>query len=308
MTFLFLLIVCFLSHGEGFSPETLVKVPTGYCAIGSLKINDLVVCYDAKTDRQHVRPIISISRIKRISYITYFSSSAVNIGHNQLIYISSLKKWVPIQEIFECEYTSRQTDITRIIPSSVEELIVLCVADFHNFYITEYNALVHNFVPIVFVATATESIIPLIVSSGVLATCMTYLGIDAFREHKKKKQIEHNKNDNEFRLASGGAGRPPDDPNDAFKNNDNERFNRRDPDHHITNKEAREVATQLGYVQVKNPPFNTHGQLAFKKGTLYITPDNTSHKGGYWKLVQVIGNTVTRLGTYDQSLKRKIGA
>lgn len=306
MIFLINFLLCILIKGEGFAPQTLVKVPHGYCTIQSLQVNDLVVCHDIKTGKNYTRPITAIKKTKQNSYFVRFNTCWAISGHDQLIYIPILEQWITIQQLLDQNFLSKQTFIKKVLPFKSETLISLTVAEHHNFYITTDDILVHN-VPVIFVAVAAESILPLIISSGAFTGVIAYLGIEAFREHKKKKKIEHNNDENEPRAAAGGAGRPPDDPNDPYKNKDKERFNRRDPDHHITNKEAREVAKELGYWEVKNPPFNTHGALAFKKGFLYITADNTAHKGGYWKLVKVIGTTVTRLGTYDKSLKTKFG-
>ena len=56
-------------------------------------------------------------------------------------------------------------------------------------------------------------------------------------------------------------------------------------------------AAELGFTKrVKDPPFNSHGQPVFQKGSQYITPDADSHIGGVWKLFRKDG---TRLGTLD---------
>ncbi len=74
----------------------------------------------------------------------------------------------------------------------------------------------------------------------------------------------------------------------------------KDPSDIMTNKEAREAAKKLGFdKEVKNPPFNSHGELVFTNGKLYITPDREAHnvsKG--WKMYQ----KKIRLGTYDKNL------
>jgi hypothetical protein len=297
-------LLCIFIHGEGFAPQTLVKTPYGYCAIESLQVNELVVCCDVQTNTNYVRPITTIEKNKQIAYVTFFASGFAIIGDDQLIYIPILEKWIPIQEFLDNEWLLQQTIIKKVLPFKSETLISLSIADFHNFYVTIDDILVHN-APVVFIATAAaESLIPLIVSSGTFGAVATYLGIEAFREHRKKKKIEHIKDENEPRAAAGGAGRPPDDPNDPYKNKDTERFTRRDPDHHITNKEAREVAKQLGYWEVKNPPFATKN-IVFYNGIQYISPDIDGHSGGFWKVLEKYKGK--RIATYDKLLRVRIG-
>ncbi len=72
----------------------------------------------------------------------------------------------------------------------------------------------------------------------------------------------------------------------------------------LTNEEARRIAKKLGYVEDKNPPFNSHNRLAFRKGNDWITPDKDGHKGGAWKRYF----KDRRLGTYNIDLTEMIGS
>ncbi len=301
-----LIILCPFLLSEGFAPSTLIKTPRGYQPIGTLQVDDEVICYDIKTGKNYSRPITAIKKSKSISYFVRFSSTFAIIGHDQLIYFPTLAQWIPIQKFLDDAYLRQQTLIRRILPFKSEVLISLSVDEYHNFYVTEDDILVHN-APAVFIVTAAETIIQTIISGATFTSVLTYLGIEAFREHKKEKRNRNNYKNKPTIIGSGGAGRPPEDPNDPYFNKDKNRFQRRDPNHHITNKEAREVANELGYIEVKNPPFDTHGELAFKKGSFYITPDNTCHSGGYWKLIQMIGTKDKRIGTYDKYLTIQIG-
>lgn len=53
----------------------------------------------------------------------------------------------------------------------------------------------------------------------------------------------------------------------------------------LTNKEARKKAKEWGYVEDRNPPFNSHNKPAFKdpKRNVWISPDADGHNGGVWK-------------------------
>ncbi|MBA3954791.1 hypothetical protein H0X48_05735 [Candidatus Dependentiae bacterium] len=72
----------------------------------------------------------------------------------------------------------------------------------------------------------------------------------------------------------------------------------------LNNKEARELAKELGFTEDKNPPFNTHRGLAFTDGKIFITPDKDGHKGGVWKVMERSGD---RLYTCDALLKNILG-
>jgi len=72
----------------------------------------------------------------------------------------------------------------------------------------------------------------------------------------------------------------------------------------ITNKQALEVAQQLGF---KKTSFYSHGKSIFQKGNQFITIDADSHNGGFWKMANSVENLLskkTRLGTYDKNLNR----
>ena len=72
----------------------------------------------------------------------------------------------------------------------------------------------------------------------------------------------------------------------------------------ITNKQALEVAQQLGF---KKTNFYSHGKSIFQKGNQFITIDGDSHNGGFWKMansVENLSSKKTRLGTYDKNLNR----
>ena len=68
------------------------------------------------------------------------------------------------------------------------------------------------------------------------------------------------------------------------------------PTRPLTNNEAREKAKEWGFQEDRNPPFNSHGRPAFKKGQRWITPDRDGHNGGEWK--EFLGKN--RIGTLDK--------
>jgi RHS repeat-associated protein len=73
----------------------------------------------------------------------------------------------------------------------------------------------------------------------------------------------------------------------------------------LTNAEARAAAKTLGFKEVSDAPFDSHGQLVFQRGSRYISADADVHSGGKaWKMFDRAGN---RLGTFTEDLKVKLG-
>ena len=73
-----------------------------------------------------------------------------------------------------------------------------------------------------------------------------------------------------------------------------------------TRKETIQIAEAINFIKTN---YRSHGQLVFKKGNRYITPDVDGHNGGVWKMadsVKNLGSKKTRLGTFDINLN-KIG-
>ena len=69
----------------------------------------------------------------------------------------------------------------------------------------------------------------------------------------------------------------------------------------------RKVTTQIpdGYKKVKG--HHPHGADVFYNGKQYITPDKDNHNGGMWKMAKKLKDLFhrnTRMGTYDENLKR----
>jgi len=71
-----------------------------------------------------------------------------------------------------------------------------------------------------------------------------------------------------------------------------------------SNAEAREQAQQLGYSETNDYPFDSHGQLVFRKGGEYISPDWDQHRGRGWKVFDRRGR---RIATKDWNLDNRLG-
>ena len=74
-----------------------------------------------------------------------------------------------------------------------------------------------------------------------------------------------------------------------------------------TTKEAVLAAKELGFVKISE---TVKGQAVFRSGSRYITRDIDGHINGAWKMADSVKNLSsksTRLGTYDATLKVKMG-
>lgn len=74
-----------------------------------------------------------------------------------------------------------------------------------------------------------------------------------------------------------------------------------------TTRQATAAAKAMGFSKTNA---TVKGEAVFKRGSDYITRDNTGHNGGAWKMadsVKALGSKDTRVGTYSADLKKRIG-
>ena len=80
-------------------------------------------------------------------------------------------------------------------------------------------------------------------------------------------------------------------------------FDSRNDSQPLTNSQAKDLASELGFKKVRDIPFNSHGKAVFTNGKQYITPDRDGHNGGVWKVFDRKGR---RVGTYNKDLSERI--
>ena len=69
-------------------------------------------------------------------------------------------------------------------------------------------------------------------------------------------------------------------------------------------KKAERLAKEMGFKEIKDYKFDSHGEKVFRKGNIEISLDKESHNGGFWKIF--LKKTNNRLGTYNETLNIKI--
>ena len=69
----------------------------------------------------------------------------------------------------------------------------------------------------------------------------------------------------------------------------------------LTNKEVTKEAEKMG---MKPTKYRIHGKVVYKKGNNYYSYDNTSHKGGMWKVFKMKNNKLYRICTVNRTLEK----
>jgi Novel toxin 21 len=283
---LFVLFNVIQNCAEGFAAGTLVKVPNGYVKIEDVKVGELVICWD-DTQQFVARPIFFITkkRVSRYACIV-IDDETIKLSGKQKLYNMASRSWTTVRDLKNMLVKLRNEPI---------DLYMLSVEEYHNFFVSKADICAHNFIP------AIVAGISFLFGSGIeiagvscgLASLGTYLG---YRWHKNKHGSI------EVGQVSFGGGMMPEDPDDEKKR---KRDQARNDYRFLTNKEARKLADEMGYKEIKSHPCgDTRNKPVFTNGKNYISPDVDGHNGGMWKL---FGRSGERIGTYNIDLTVKIG-
>ena len=274
-----IILVAFAIHisiqGEGFLAGTVVNTPCGCKTIESLQIQDPITSLHNNSVK--TTEIATIKHVLLKSYLEIaVGNEIINVALDHKFYLPIKNKWVEAQQLINgdvllCAHNQTiQIDTIEFIDHAVIAYS-LSVNKYHTFFISSHNILVHNFAfPLVSWAIG-ESFVwgPSLLGIGCGLVKGLIVWIFNKNNHSNSTSII---NDNDYQINH----------TIDYKG--------------LTNKEARKQAAEWGYVEDKNPPFNSHGNPAFRKGKIWITPDADGHNGGVWKKF----NNKKRLATLDK--------
>lgn len=324
-----------LKRQEGLFGTTKVKTQTGHCAIEELRVGDLVACYDFKNKKEIYNPITYADRLHLTNHIQIIINDEVlQVAPEHKFYIHSTNSWVKAKDLIE------NSDLRLLLDPGIQDVkqvaeeldvIRISVNNQQNYYITNNNLLVHNFlfldVSILWgigegieitwaalgptVTAAATGLIYWIASKFCHVDKIHHANKAAYAEIRHevwtKKDDIYFKAENNIQKPqpspknnSGGPGQPNKDP---------EKDNDRKQHQHITNKEADQAAKELGFKKT-NLYTKTGNRPIYKKGNKYISADRNGHNGGFWKMANSAENLdkrTTRIGTYNRSLDFRIG-
>jgi hypothetical protein len=274
-------------HAEGFLAGTLVKVPHGYTKIENVQVGDDVVCLD--DEKKLAEGVITYVGKKPVSHYVrvQFGGESVEIACDQLFWNAENDVWIDASSL----------SMAGILVKENVDAYLIGVAQYHNFLVTKADICVHNFFPPVIVALSVafgSGTIEIASVSAGFAGLGAFLG---YKWHKKDKEKHKFVAEPQFY----GNGMMPEDPEEEKKRKRDEARNNYES---LNNQEAKKLAEKMGFRIDKNPPFQSHGKIVFRKGNTYISADRAGHKGGVWK---VFRRGEGRLGSWNVDLTKRIG-
>lgn len=286
--FLFIIFALFFVNqccAEGFAKGTLVKVPLGYTKIEDLRLGDYLLCY--YSDENIVEgKIVSVIKKTIDEYVqVVVGQHNICIACDQQMYDECSGEWIVAQLLKNGDILAGHTVAVELVKEPID-VYLLSVAQHHNFFVTKLDICAHNFFPPLVLVISAAFGLGAVEIAGIsfgFAGLGTFLG---YQWHKKSKQKHHVVIEPQFY----GNGMVPEDPEDEKKRKRDELRANHKP---LTNQEARDLAKNLGYREVKNHPCgNTHNKPVFTNGKDYISPDRTAHKGGVWKVFNRRGDRI----------------
>jgi hypothetical protein len=285
-------IVASMMHAEGFVAGTLVKTVSGYKCIEDIVVGDYVVCYDDNHTFVE-RPVVDITKKSADSYVRIcLGDEYIAMASDQKLY-NNRGVWVVASDVDKAEFKEDSIDV-----------YLLSIAQYHNFFVSHADICAHNFFPfVVGIAAAFGG-----GTIEIVGVSFGLVGLGALFGYQWQKN-KSNKSSITMTPVAMSGGMMPNDPDDEDEESEQEKKKRqrdeaRKNHEPLTNKRARELAEKHGYKEIKDPPFNSHNELVFKKDNVYISPDNTGHIGGIWKMIARNGR---RIGTFNADLTEMIG-
>ena len=273
----------------------LVKMPHGLMPVEQLQVGDsVVVCRAGSANEESSVKKITQTKIQNVRIIKT-DNTTLSVSADQLLYEPIECKWILAKQLTTgnklLDFAGNHINCVDIQSfDATITLYDLTLDSPHTFFISHDEILTHNFLPIIFGFTWAFG-------SGISFTGLT-VGLAGVATglclRSKNRKCEVGLGDVK-RMSSGSTSSPsPEDPEKQRKKLEETLQERR--------KEAMRIARKMGFTETKDYNFNSHGEKVYKKGRTYITLDNTSHKGGFWKKCTKNG----RLGTFDKTLKIEI--
>jgi|GEM_PF-5067683 len=139
---------------EGLLGSTKVKTEKGYSKLEDLKVGDTIACYDAKNQKQSYSKITYVDRIQIEKHIQItINNQIIKVASDHQFYIKDSEAWITAKDL------ENHPELINLVDPNIKEVkevnekldvLRICVDSNHNFYITDHNILVHNYIPIVF--------------------------------------------------------------------------------------------------------------------------------------------------------------
>lgn len=134
---------------EGIFGATRVKTDKGHCTIEELKIGDLVACYDFKNKRETYSSITYADKLHLLNHIQItINNEIIQVAPEHKFYIHSINSWVKAKDLINNQELRYLLDPNiQEVKEVAEELDVIRISvnNQQNYYITNNNLLVHNF-------------------------------------------------------------------------------------------------------------------------------------------------------------------
>jgi len=153
----------------GFSPETLVRAYHGYVPIGCLEVGDVVTSL-SKDDHFVDKKITRKKNCEKKSCLCLLvGNDEIVTSETQKFFLADKSIWIAAKDLKEGDFLLQSnghcSEILQIAEIDQANLIEITVEEPHNFFVSEGEYLVHNFVS----ATAGASVGCVVVYNAVTA-------------------------------------------------------------------------------------------------------------------------------------------
>lgn len=138
---------------EGLSGSTRVKTSTGYSSLKDLQVGDMVACFDPESKQILYSPVTHTDKIQVQQHVVItLNGKDIKVAPQHEFYATALNEWVTAAALLNdanlCSYVSPEIQNVQLVNDKLD-VIRITVNSHHNFFITDNNILVHNYIPIV---------------------------------------------------------------------------------------------------------------------------------------------------------------